>query len=164
MVETSSCFSSSPVPDGYALVSISRLSRSDSRGEIGWGGRIRTSTVLINSEVSYRLDHAPADDEVSSAACVATAKGASKIAWITRLRLPQGCSRKKIASASFPNGSEAEKGNKADIQREWRCSRFKPFESFVPFGSETRRIFFLNKLREKVAFHKVLSETMRSFR
>jgi hypothetical protein len=26
---------------------------------IGWGGRIRTSTVLINSEVSYRLDHAP---------------------------------------------------------------------------------------------------------
>jgi hypothetical protein len=29
-------------------------------GEIGWGGRIRTSTVLINSEVSYRLDHAPA--------------------------------------------------------------------------------------------------------
>ena len=28
--------------------------------KIGWGGRIRTSTVLINSEVSYRLDHAPA--------------------------------------------------------------------------------------------------------
>src|SRR5215831_3384118 len=27
---------------------------------IGWGGRIRTSTILINSEVSYRLDHAPA--------------------------------------------------------------------------------------------------------
>jgi hypothetical protein len=36
--------------------------------EIGWGGRIRTSTVLINSEVSYRLDHAPAADEVGSAA------------------------------------------------------------------------------------------------
>ena len=27
---------------------------------IGWGGRIRTFTVLINSEVSYQLDHAPA--------------------------------------------------------------------------------------------------------
>jgi hypothetical protein len=26
---------------------------------IGWGGRIRTFTILINSEVSYRLDHAP---------------------------------------------------------------------------------------------------------
>jgi hypothetical protein len=25
----------------------------------GWGGRIRTFTVLINSEVSYQLDHAP---------------------------------------------------------------------------------------------------------
>ena len=30
------------------------------QGEIGWGGRIRTFTVLINSEVSYQLDHAPA--------------------------------------------------------------------------------------------------------
>jgi hypothetical protein len=30
------------------------------RGNFGWGGRIRTFTVLINSEVSYRLDHAPA--------------------------------------------------------------------------------------------------------
>src|SRR5690349_1532019 len=29
-------------------------------GKFGWGGRIRTSTILINSEVSYRLDHAPA--------------------------------------------------------------------------------------------------------
>jgi hypothetical protein len=29
-------------------------------GKVGWGGRIRTSTILINSEVSYRLDHAPA--------------------------------------------------------------------------------------------------------
>ena len=28
--------------------------------QIGWGGRIRTFTILINSEVSYRLDHAPA--------------------------------------------------------------------------------------------------------
>ncbi len=32
-----------------------------SGGEIGWGGRIRTFTVLINSEVSYQLDHAPAE-------------------------------------------------------------------------------------------------------
>jgi hypothetical protein len=30
------------------------------REKIGWGGRIRTFTVLINSEVSYQLDHAPA--------------------------------------------------------------------------------------------------------
>ena len=29
--------------------------------EVGWGGRIRTFTVLINSEVSYQLDHAPAE-------------------------------------------------------------------------------------------------------
>src|SRR5712691_3895110 len=35
-------------------------SRSVRSKEIGWGGRIRTSTILINSEVSYRLDHAPA--------------------------------------------------------------------------------------------------------
>jgi hypothetical protein len=32
----------------------------NSEGKIGWGGRIRTFTVLINSEVSYQLDHAPA--------------------------------------------------------------------------------------------------------
>jgi hypothetical protein len=30
---------------------------------VGWGGRIRTFTILINSEVSYRLDHAPAGVE-----------------------------------------------------------------------------------------------------
>jgi hypothetical protein len=27
--------------------------------EVGWGGWTRTNTILINSEVSYRLDHAP---------------------------------------------------------------------------------------------------------
>jgi hypothetical protein len=27
--------------------------------EVGWGGWTRTNTVLINSEVSYQLDHAP---------------------------------------------------------------------------------------------------------
>ena len=32
-------------------------------GYFGWGGRIRTFTILINSEVSYRLDHAPAERE-----------------------------------------------------------------------------------------------------
>ena len=30
-------------------------------GMFGWGGRIRTYTIRINSAVSYRLDHAPAD-------------------------------------------------------------------------------------------------------
>jgi hypothetical protein len=34
--------------------------------KIGWGGRIRTFTVLINSEVSYQLDHAPAVLETAS--------------------------------------------------------------------------------------------------
>ena len=29
-------------------------------GRIGWGGRIRTFTIHINSVVSYQLDHAPA--------------------------------------------------------------------------------------------------------
>jgi hypothetical protein len=29
-------------------------------GGFGWGGWTRTNTVLINSEVSYQLDHAPA--------------------------------------------------------------------------------------------------------
>ena len=28
-------------------------------GKFGWGGWTRTNTVLINSEVSYQLDHAP---------------------------------------------------------------------------------------------------------
>ena len=34
-----------------------KLSRCD--WGIGWGGWTRTNTVLINSEVSYQLDHAP---------------------------------------------------------------------------------------------------------
>ena len=34
--------------------------------KIGWGGRIRTFTVLINSEVSYQLDHAPAGDSMAA--------------------------------------------------------------------------------------------------
>ena len=49
--------------------------RNHSYRKIGWGGRIRTSTVLINSEVSYRLDHAPADDKVGSAACIGHGEG-----------------------------------------------------------------------------------------
>jgi hypothetical protein len=36
------------------------------KGKVGWGGRIRTFTVLINSEVSYQLDHAPAVLETAS--------------------------------------------------------------------------------------------------
>ena len=31
--------------------------------KFGWGGRIRTFTGLINSEVPYQLDHAPAASE-----------------------------------------------------------------------------------------------------
>src|SRR5579859_6255205 len=37
--------------------------------KIGWGGRIRTFTILINSEVSYRLDHAPAVGQNVGNAC-----------------------------------------------------------------------------------------------
>src|ERR1700730_13988830 len=70
---------------------------------------------------------------------------------------------KKIVSASFPNGSEAGKGNKADIQEQWSCWHFKLFESFVLFRERHSLNIFLNKLREKVAFQKVLSDTMRSF-
>jgi hypothetical protein len=33
--------------------------------KFGWGGRIRTFTILINSEVSYRLDHAPTSDHIN---------------------------------------------------------------------------------------------------
>jgi hypothetical protein len=36
------------------------------QGYFGWGGRIRTFTILINSEVSYRLDHAPAGERNSA--------------------------------------------------------------------------------------------------
>ena len=36
--------------------------KSPMSGKFGWGGRIRTFTVLINSEVSYQLDHAPVED------------------------------------------------------------------------------------------------------
>lgn len=48
--------------------------------ENGWGGWTRTTTVLINSEVPYRLDHAPAGHGILS-----------KISWIA----PQffGCPR-----------------------------------------------------------------------
>ena len=39
---------------------VERQSHASIAGKFGWGGRIRTFTILINSEVSYRLDHAPA--------------------------------------------------------------------------------------------------------
>jgi hypothetical protein len=56
--------------------------------KIGWGGRIRTFTVLINSEVSYQLDHAPAgfawllrgEPEPAGQACKAM-KNIKSIAW-----------------------------------------------------------------------------------
>jgi hypothetical protein len=54
-----------PLKDAHLIDSVCRF--CDSRfgplciqRKIGWGGRIRTFTILINSEVSYRLDHAPA--------------------------------------------------------------------------------------------------------
>jgi hypothetical protein len=60
----------------------------NSEGKIGWGGRIRTFTVLINSEVSYQLDHAPAgfawllrgEPEPAGQACKAM-KNIKSIAW-----------------------------------------------------------------------------------
>jgi hypothetical protein len=45
---------------GAAITARSRGFCVESEEKIGWGGRIRTFTVLINSEVSYQLDHAPA--------------------------------------------------------------------------------------------------------
>ena len=39
--------------------------KSSEINQIGWGGRIRTFTILINSEVSYRLDHAPTSDHIN---------------------------------------------------------------------------------------------------
>src|SRR6267142_2046660 len=47
---------------GSGLANRQRLATSGrlSAQKFGWGGRIRTFTVLINSEVSYQLDHAPA--------------------------------------------------------------------------------------------------------
>jgi hypothetical protein len=42
---------------------------NNGREKIGWGGRIRTFTVLINSEVSYQLDHAPAVGQNDGNAC-----------------------------------------------------------------------------------------------
>jgi hypothetical protein len=44
-----------------ALVEVRRRNTVIVKQEFGWGGRIRTFTVLINSEVSYQLDHAPED-------------------------------------------------------------------------------------------------------
>jgi hypothetical protein len=46
-----------PDPDARWKFSIPRLEK------FGWGGRIRTYTIRINSAVSYRLDHAPADSK-----------------------------------------------------------------------------------------------------
>ena len=49
------------IPDRYDLFFNGNMDRKGLRGEIfGWGGWTRTNTVLINSEVPYQLDHAPA--------------------------------------------------------------------------------------------------------
>ena len=37
-----------------------KIRPNEGKERIGWGGRIRTFTIHINSVVSYRLDHAPA--------------------------------------------------------------------------------------------------------
>ena len=42
------------------------LSEKRKTNWIGWGGRIRTFTVLINSEVSYQLDHAPTSNDINT--------------------------------------------------------------------------------------------------
>ena len=65
-----------------------KVSGGELEREIGWGGRIRTFTVLINSEVSYQLDHAPAGiswllrggPEPAGEACKAM-KNIKSIAW-----------------------------------------------------------------------------------
>ena len=50
-----------PDAEGLGLASeANAIGVTPSRKRVGWGGRIRTFTILINSEVSYRLDHAPA--------------------------------------------------------------------------------------------------------
>ena len=42
------------------MIESNRERSRDGRDNSGWGGWTRTNTVLINSEVSYQLDHAPA--------------------------------------------------------------------------------------------------------
>jgi hypothetical protein len=68
----------SPAPGASTIIA---------RKKIGWGGRIRTFTIHINSVVSYRLDHAPAvvaadlqPSKLGRLRLVGTAEGFSKIA------------------------------------------------------------------------------------
>ena len=51
----------------------------------GWGGRIRTSTVCINSAASYRLDHAPVVSRTSYNTAIWFAQVVSGLANVTRL-------------------------------------------------------------------------------
>ena len=98
-----------------------RILRGKER-KIGWGGRIRTFTILINSEVSYRLDHAPAASStalqpseqqppwpctrVGSAACGAT-KGLSKITRPKRWTMVSAKSSQLCAGQKHLNQGEA---------------------------------------------------------
>jgi hypothetical protein len=68
-------------PSGAKVAVLDRFpftSRWLANGKFGWGGRIRTFTVLINSEVSYRLDHAPAGLRASPAPRDKTHPGRAK--------------------------------------------------------------------------------------
>ena len=58
---------------------------------IGWGGWTRTNTVLINSEVSYQLDHAPTGFHI--------------LIWNVREPLRKSSRR----SIDFPIGGSAER-------------------------------------------------------
>jgi hypothetical protein len=58
------------------------------RGRIGWGGRIRTFTILINSEVSYRLDHAPAGNSRAEHANEKSLRGKTDAKYLSTI--PRG--------------------------------------------------------------------------
>jgi hypothetical protein len=111
-------------------------------GKSGWGGRIRTFTVLINSEVSYQLDHAPAGlagpgvgrsrasgDWIGSAATSA-AEGSSKIA---RRRAVRARVRKTYRQQNSRFYSTA-----AVCYRCGRLVRQRTCESFLTFAKISR--------------------------
>src|SRR5579859_5055738 len=106
--------------------------------KIGWGGRIRTSTILINSEVSYRLDHAPAGG--NSQDCWETLEvgglGRRKNAGKAEFKIPRTrrttrgrdqIRSNKTASNARLKSSEAQGGSSAKA--------LPPFRSFHGCGS-----------------------------